>query len=104
MKLLPILGSLCYLLLSSCVNQRKVLDSWVDKEEYQLIEKWGPPVRRASNGSNGEILIYSQQFYSNGTTYYKYTMFYEYANGIIYHWLVQIGTVPPQRINIDIYI
>ncbi len=80
------------------------MNTWIDKEEYQLIEKWGPPARKASNGSTGEILIYSSQFLLYGTMYYKYTMFYCYENGVIYHWLIQNGTVPPQRLDINLYV
>jgi len=95
--------ALFLVLFTSCVPTKK-MNGWVGKEEYQLIEQWGPPERKASNGSNGEILIYSKQFYYYGTTYYKYYMFYEYANGVIYHWLIQSGSVPPQRLDVAVYL
>lgn len=80
------------------------MDSWINKEQYQLIEKWGPPARKASNGSNGEILIYSFEYYIYGQLYYKYKMFYCYQNGIIYHWLIQNGRIPPQQMDVNLYV
>jgi hypothetical protein len=93
------------LLFSSCVNTRKVMDSWVGSSQQRLIESWGPPARIAANGGDGQVLIYSVQMYNSfaNVNMYKNTMFYTRQDGTIYHWLVQMGTVPPQQINLTVY-
>lgn len=65
---------------------------------------WGPPARRVDDGASGEILIYSFPFYYNGVTTYNYRMFYADQDGKIYHWLMQSGTVPPQQMDVNLYV
>lgn len=88
----------------SCVSEKKMMDSWVNHPKTELIEKFGPPARQASNGSDGQILIYATTYYIYGTTTYKYRMFYTDSDGKIYHWLVQSGSVPPQRMDVNLYV
>ena len=67
--------------------------------------KWGPPARVASDGSNGEILIYAAMDGGyGGTTYWRYRMFYVNNTGTVYHWLVQEAYVPPQQLNVNMYV
>jgi hypothetical protein len=82
-----------------------MMDSWVGSTKQDLILKWGPPERTASDGGTGEILVYSSRFYNaalNMTTY-QYRMMYADNDGKIYHWLLQSGTVPPQQMNMNVY-
>jgi hypothetical protein len=102
--MIALLFAIVCLFFTSCVSQRKMMDSWVNHPKTELIEKWGPPARTASNGSNGEILIYSHTYYIYGTATYRYNMFYTTADGNIYHWLVQSGQVPPQQMDVNLYV
>ena len=82
------------------------MDSWVGDSKQNLILKWGPPVRLASDGGTGEILVYSKQRYNSiaqVTMYYIY-MFYVNDSDKIYYWRTESGTVPPQQINMNLYI
>lgn len=89
---------------SSCTIEKKTMDSWIGSTKQNLILKWGPPARIASDGGNGEILIYSTQSYLYGSVYYRYRMFYADSNGNIYHWLIQGGQVPPQQMDVNLYV
>ena len=82
------------------------MDSWLGSYKVHLIEKWGPPARVTSNGSTGEVLIYSEQSYNPFThnSFYYYTMFYADASGRIYRWMTQQGMIPPQQLNVDLYV
>jgi hypothetical protein len=96
--------ALC-LSLIGCISQRKMMDSWIGSTKQDLILKWGPPERTASDGGTGEILVYSSRFYNatlNMTTY-QYRLMYADNDGKIYHWLLQSGTVPPQQMNMNVY-
>ena len=82
------------------------MDSWMGSTKQQLILQKGPPERTASDGSDGEVLIYSTQTYNAyyNITQYAYAFFYANKDGVLYHWLVKRGTVPPQQMNVDLYI
>jgi hypothetical protein len=71
-----------------------------------LILSWGPPARTTSDGGSGEVLIYASTVYDayNRISYYKYTMFYIYSGGTIYHWLTKSGRIPPQQMDVDVYL
>ena len=74
--------------------------------KQDLILKWGPPERTASDGGTGEILVYSKQKYNpyaSSTMYYIY-MFHTDVAGKIYYWRTESGAVPPQNINMNLYI
>lgn len=81
------------------------MDSWLGSTKRSLIMSWGPPARTTSDGGTGEVLIYANQAYDayNRISYYKYTMFYVYPGGTIYHWLTRTERVPPQQVNVDFY-
>lgn len=81
------------------------MDSWLGFSKEKLIESWGPPARTASNGTDGEVLIYATQTYGGyyGANY-QYSMFYTHANGVIYHWLVKQEHVPPQQLKVSMYV
>lgn len=83
------------------------MNSWLGKTKMDIIGQAGPPARVASDGGFGEILIYSQQGYSpfaGGAAFYKNTMFYVNSAGIIYRWLIQRGGIPPERIDVNLYV
>ena len=89
------------LLLLGCVTQqdrqnetRTKMDSWMGSHKSQLIQSWGPPSRYASDGQDGEILIYEKRrtvgSYISGTyyekTYVDYIEMYANSSGKLYHW------------------
>lgn len=85
------------------------MDSWIGKTKQNLIMSWGPPERTESDGGTGEVLVYSSKYYNSyyRTTTYRYTMFFVYSRrsgGTVYHWLINQGTVPPEQLNIDMYL
>jgi hypothetical protein len=90
----------------SCVGERKTLDSWLEHNIHEAIMTFGPPAQVTSDGSNGKVYVFSQTANNayNGDTYYHYIFFYAYTDGTIYHWISKRGTIPPQRINVDMYI
>ncbi len=48
--------------LAGCAgNINKNMDSWMDHNVSDLIAKWGPPQQTMSDGSGGQILIYSSR-------------------------------------------
>lgn len=93
------------LFILSCSSQRKVMDSWLGSNKQQLIMSWGPPARTASDGSNGEILVYANQVYlpQYNINNYNYKMFYVDGSGKIYHWLTRTERIPPTQIDLNIY-
>jgi hypothetical protein len=96
-------------LLLSCATENKektAMDSWIGVSEHSLIVQNGPPDRKTSDGNGGEVLIYSAQIYNpyTGQTIYHYRMYYANSNGIIYHWMTKGSIVPPQQMNIDLYV
>lgn len=89
------------------------MNSWLGKDQHQLIMAWGPPTSTASDGKDGQILVwtdyrqhagYSTTSVSRGSrfspatanTYYAppttsqfSKLIYVDANGVIYHWRTQ---------------
>ena len=92
-------------LLPSCKTTKKIMDSWLGHTKKELIIKWGPPARVASDGGDGEILIYSKQVYipQYNLKYYDYKMFYVNSEGRIYRWLIKRERIPPTQIDLNIY-
>jgi hypothetical protein len=100
-------------LLTSCVSQKEILNSWIGSTKQNLIMSWGPPAKTASDGGTGEILIYAKQvyiapiYYSGGSTqaqiYWDYKMFYVNSDGKVYHWITQRQSVPPTQIDLNVY-
>ena len=101
MKNLLLIG---LLILSGCAHQRAVLDSMKGKPKNQVIMSYGPPARTASDGNNGEILVYAKNINipDYHLNYWKYTMFYINPAGTVYHWLIRNENIPPSQI--DLYI
>ncbi|GGC18302.1 hypothetical protein GCM10011386_07760 [Parapedobacter defluvii] len=68
---------------------------------------WGPPARVASDGGDGEILVYAKEEYLNFTKqtfhFYDYKMFYVNKKGKIYHWVTQRQHIPPMQIDLNVY-
>lgn len=89
-----------------CTSERKTLDSWLEHNIHEAIMVYGPAAQVTSDGSNGKVYVFSQTADNpyNGLTYYHYIFFYAYTDGTIYHWMSRRGTIPPQRINVDMYI
>ena len=81
------------------------MDSWVGDTKRNLILKWGPPARTASDGGDGEILIYARQVYipQYQMNYYDYKMFYVDSNGKIYYCRTERQNIPPTQIDLNIY-
>ena len=94
-----------FLLVStSCVSQKKSLNSWIGLDKHQLILSWGPPSRVADDGSGGEILIYGHHIYSSyyHLNYWDYKMIYVDKDGKIYHWRTTREQVPPTDVNVTL--
>jgi hypothetical protein len=113
------------LIVAGCYSTQQTMDSWIGSSKKDLIMSWGPPDRIASDGGDGEILVYAKQVYvpaqtgistvgsdgnvhtSSGTpsrTYWDYKLFYINKNSIIYHWLTRRESVPPKEINLNLNI
>ena len=92
------------LLITSCTSQKKILDSWMGSDKQRIIRSWGPPSSITSDGGDGEILIWSEQYTGySGYTYYMYTMMYADGDGKLYHWRYEKKSVPPTQINVRVY-
>ena len=80
------------------------MDTWIGSNKQRLILKWGPPNRTASDGADGEVLIYVDSRYNPYNRYiiYDYRMMYAHADGEIYYWKTRSSATPPQQI--DVYI
>lgn len=50
---------------AGCKSDSKSMDSWMGRPKSDLINEWGQPSRRESDGRGGEILIYGEQDYQN---------------------------------------
>ena len=89
-----IILSIIVILLISCVSLRQQqLNTWLGVHKSELIRSWGPPNRTASDGKDGEILIYektaTRTFYNYfgqliTQTITNYTDMFVNNNGIIY--------------------
>ena len=100
MKIITILA-LCWLLIS-CQSEKKLMTSWVGHTKQDLVLKWGPPTRVASDQNNGEIYIYETQSMAYNTVRYNHRMFYINNSGRVYYWRTQSGPIPAQQINLYI--
>ena len=75
------------LLCTSCATRSRMMESWMDNHQSQLILSWGPPNRTASDGAGGTILIYEEAVQVTDDDGYTATrMFYVNPSGIIYAW------------------
>ena len=92
------------IVITSCVSQRKSMDSWIGATAQDLILKWGPPARTTSDGGSGQIYIFERQYYLYNTMRYDHKMFYADSNSRIYSWRTASGPVPAQQLNINLYI
>jgi hypothetical protein len=93
---------------------KKVMDSWLGDTKQALYLSWGPPAVVTSDGSKGEILIYSQRVYNDNTynfggnpvrfkqDYYINRMMYVNAEGIVYSWRYDTTPNPPQQVDINL--
>lgn len=110
--------SLLIIILVGCQTQQQVLDTWMGHHKSELILNQGPPQRTASDGNNGEILVYANQISTSGGTFYsdngsassnqekmywKYTMFYADSEGKLYHWRTSTEYIPPTQIDLTVY-
>lgn len=106
--------TLSSILLFGCYSQKKAaeqrkaaMDSWIGSTKQQLIMSEGIPLKTASDGSNGEILMYGKQFtftYPRTRVVWAYKLFYLNSSNKIYHWLIQESEVPPQQIDINLFV
>ncbi len=80
--------------------------------------KWGAPSRVTDDGAGGQIVVYANQGFIPGSTFYDgyggastsrsisfwdYKMFWIDSNGKIYHWMTQRQQIPPAQIDLNIY-
>jgi hypothetical protein len=95
-------------ILSSCVSDRKVLDSWVNKNIHDVMLRLGSPDQISPDADNGSIYLFSSESYGMGIyagrIFYTYIFFYAKSDGTIYHWMEKKGSIPPQQINVDMYV
>jgi uncharacterized protein YcfL len=92
------------LLLAGCVSNKKMMDSWMNNSKHDLVLKWGPPTRVASDGSSGEIYIYEKRYYIYNVLRYDFKMFYINSSSVIYSWRTESGPVPAEQLNVNLYI
>ena len=55
---------------TGCAHINKTMSSWMDHNVNDLLVSWGPPQETRSDGSGGQILIYTQsrQWTTPGTS------------------------------------
>ena len=96
------------ILMSGCASTKKtakMLDAWLGSSKQQLILKWGPPAQTASDGANGEVLVYADRYYYTlppstvPLLYWQYKMMYVNGEGKIYHTLYKRNTTPPNEMD-----
>jgi hypothetical protein len=58
------------------------MQSWVGNTQHDLILKWGPPTRTASDGAGGVVFYTAPQSTQRTAT----RMFYVNREGVIYSW------------------
>jgi hypothetical protein len=96
-------------LMTACTSQKEIMNSWIGSTKQELILNWGPPVRTASDGGTGEILVYARQGYFPGYngqgayTYWDYRYMYTDSSGKIYSWMTRQERVPPAQIDLNIF-
>jgi len=54
---LPLLV-IVFALLAGCASVNNQMASWQGRPQADVVQKWGPPTRTASDGADGTILIY----------------------------------------------
>ncbi len=47
-----------FALLAGCASVNNQMAAWQGRPQADVIQKWGPPTRTASDGADGTILIY----------------------------------------------
>lgn len=104
MRLLIALTVFAAFLLTSCTSERKVMDSWINNTKRDLVLKWGPPARTASDANGGEIYIYESRSMVYNVVRYNHRMFYINSDDKIYFWRTESGPVPAQQLNVNLYI
>ena len=92
------------LFLSSCVSQRKIMDSYIGGTKQGLVRQLGPPARIASDANSGEIYIYESMSMMFNVVRYNHKMFYINSENTIYSWRTASGPVPAQQIDVNLYI
>jgi hypothetical protein len=75
---------------------KKSMDSWLGSSKQALILEWGAPDRITTDGSTGEVLVYTKTASAHNAYYsvtqYATYMFYVHAAGDIYFWKAERGT------------
>jgi hypothetical protein len=106
-KKLGFIAILCALL-HSCVSDKKILNSYLEHNISEIIQRIGPPAQVSSDEAGGKIYLFSSTGYGAGiyagTTFYKYVFLYAYKDGTVYNWLEKRGSIPPQQVNVDLYV
>lgn len=83
-------------------KKNAICDSWIGFHKSTLILSWGPPNSTASDGSGGDILIYSHQHFNSAinANWIDHSMFYCDSAGIIYTWKKNRNNVAPTNVII----
>lgn len=101
---LVFMAAFAALVFVSCTSQKKVMDSWINNTKRDLVLKWGPPARVASDANGGEIYIYESRSMVYNVVRYNLRMFYINSDDKIYSWRTESGPIPAQQLNVNLYI
>jgi hypothetical protein len=114
---------LILLVLSSCSildgsrRIKKEMDSFLNQTSTVLINHYGHPYSKTTDGGSGEIWIYNEHIYNPPTTlyasggvpvtqpsteYWVYKLFFINKLNIVYNWVIRKEDVPPQRFDVNI--
>jgi hypothetical protein len=98
------LFSLSLILMSSNCNKKlqEKMNSWMGSTKNEVIQSWGLPNNTASDGDGGEVLVFSESSYYQGTTYYRHVLMYFNQEGRAYHWLIKRSATPPQQLDLNV--
>ncbi|MBF4516230.1 hypothetical protein IRZ71_07750 [Flavobacterium sp. ANB] len=97
------------IIISACSSTKTDGDKWIGQTKRSIMKSLGAPVRTLNNDTNGEILIYADQVYTNsenqngstmvGSNYWKYTFVYINNEGKVSSWRNEKQEYPPQQID-----
>lgn len=83
------------------------MNSWLSVSKQELIQQNGLPIKTGGDGADGEVLVYGFPFtfhYPRTRVVWTYKFFFIDKNGLIYHWLLKKEEVPPQQLDINLFI
>lgn len=83
------------LFFTACTTERQIMDSWLGSTKHELILQQGLPDQSGSDGSDGEVLVYSSSYFYGTNVWYKNRVFYLNSAGKVYRWMVKNTPQPP---------